>query len=61
MHLHDSLTAFSCDCKLLQAHAGHFGSYLLGKEDRPTVLAIVKTLANELTVTKLSYFLHMHN
>lgn len=39
------------------AHAGHFGSYLLGKEDRPTVLAIVKALADELTVTENLWFL----
>ena len=37
-------------CPQRIAHAGHFGSYLLGEEDRPTVLSIVRTLAPALKV-----------
>lgn len=32
-------------CPQRIAHAGHFGSYLLGDQDRPLVLSIVKRLA----------------
>jgi hypothetical protein len=32
------------------AHAGHFGSYLLDEVDRPIVLSIVKTLAENLSI-----------
>jgi tRNA-dihydrouridine synthase 1 len=32
-------------CPQRVAHAGHFGSYLLGDEDRPLVLDIVRTVS----------------
>lgn len=37
-------------CPQRIAHSGHFGSYLLGAEDRPLVLSIVRTLATSLRV-----------
>ena len=47
----------SCDaidlnlgCPQRIAHAGHFGSYLLGQEDRDLVISIVKTAAENLSI-----------
>lgn len=37
-----------CSCRI--AHSGHFGSYLLDKEDRPLVLEIVRTLSRNLKI-----------
>jgi tRNA-dihydrouridine synthase 1 len=37
-------------CPQRIAHAGHFGSYLLGIEDRPLILAIVKAVADAVHV-----------
>lgn len=37
-------------CPQRIAHAGHFGSYLLGIEDRPLVLSIVSTLSSNLKI-----------
>ena len=37
-------------CPQRIAHSGHFGSYLLGEEDRDTVLAIVRTLSTNLSI-----------
>lgn len=37
-------------CPQRIAHSGHFGSYLLGQEDRKLVVSIVKTLAEGLSI-----------
>jgi tRNA-dihydrouridine synthase 1 len=37
-------------CPQRVAHTGHFGSYLMGLEERPLVLSIVRTLATSLRV-----------
>lgn len=37
-------------CPQRIAHAGHFGSYLLGDEDRPLVLNIVRTVASNIHI-----------
>ena len=37
-------------CPQRVAHSGHFGSFLLDKEDRPLVMKMVKTLADHLTI-----------
>jgi tRNA-dihydrouridine synthase len=37
-------------CPQRIAHSGHFGSYLLGVEDRALVVSIVKTLAEGLSI-----------
>ena len=37
-------------CPQRIAHSGHFGSYLLGEEDRERVLSIVRTLSTNLTI-----------
>ena len=37
-------------CPQRIAHSGHFGSYLLGTEDRAIVVSIVKTLSTRLDI-----------
>ena len=37
-------------CPQRVAHAGHFGSYLLGDADRPLILSIVKTLSDVISI-----------
>jgi tRNA-dihydrouridine synthase 1 len=37
-------------CPQRIAHSGHFGSYLLGEEDRELVLRIVETLASQISI-----------
>lgn len=50
-------------CPQRVAHSGHFGSYLLGPEDRDLLLQIVRTLAQNLTVPlfcKIRLLDHVH-
>jgi tRNA-dihydrouridine synthase len=44
------LFTYSSGCPQRIAHSGHFGSYLLGDEDRTLVLDIVKTVASGIKI-----------
>jgi tRNA-dihydrouridine synthase 1 len=48
-HLCDAID-LNLGCPQRIAHSGHFGSYLLGQEDRDLVLRIVRTLSASLSI-----------
>ena len=50
MIISSTLLDLNLGCPQRVAHAGHFGSYLLDKEDHPLIMKIVETVSKGICI-----------